>query len=131
MACQNHPEVAAGGTCAGCAEPFCPSCLVTVRGATYCAGCKTMAVSGLSSQAVAVCKDAKNALGLAFLGIFCFGFVLGPVAIAKAQNARRQIAANPALGGSGWAHAATAVGIAVLVFSLLGLVAQFHALASK
>lgn len=122
MACHNHPESASTGACAGCAEPFCASCLVTVRGATYCASCKSMAVSGLTSQSVALCQDAKVALGLAFLGIFCFGIVIGPVAIAKAASARRQIAANPALGGRGWANAATVVGIVVFAFSLLGIV---------
>jgi hypothetical protein len=120
MPCHDHPESASVGACAGCAEPFCARCLVTVRGATYCKACKSMAVSGVTSQSVALCADAKTALGLAFLSLFCFGFVLGPVAIAKASGARRQIGNNPALGGAGWANAATVVGIFGLAFSLLG-----------
>lgn len=124
MQCQNHPEAGATGTCSGCAEPFCASCLVAVRGATYCAACKSMAVAGMAPQTVAVCSDAKSALGLAFLGILCFGIVLGPVAMAKASRARKQIEANPALGGKGWADAATVVGAVVLVFFVLGVLSK-------
>jgi len=122
MPCQNHPESGANGTCSGCAEPFCASCLVSVRGVTYCAGCKNMAITGVSPQAVAVCADARSALGLAFVGIVFCGPVLGPLAIAKASSARKQIAANPALGGKGWADAATVVGSVVLAFVLLYVV---------
>jgi hypothetical protein len=128
MSCHNHPESAATGTCAGCAEPFCGRCLVTVRGATYCASCKAMAVSGLTSQSVAICQDAKTALGIAFLGVFCFGFILGPVAIVKAQGAKKQIAANPALGGAGWANAATVVGAVVFAFQILSFLTRMRAL---
>jgi hypothetical protein len=129
MRCQNHPDAGAAGTCSGCAEPFCSRCLVAVRGATYCAACKSMAVTGVTTQSVAICQEAKTALGLAFLGVFagwCFfglvGIALGGVAMWKASNARRQIAANPALGGSGWAHAATAVGATVFALSVAILV---------
>jgi hypothetical protein len=125
MHCQNHADTAATGTCAGCAEPFCSSCLVTVRGATYCAGCKSMAVSGLAPQAVAVCSDAKSALGIAFVGLLFCGPIFGPLALAKASSARKQIAANPALGGKGWADAATVVASIVLLISVLYLVRVF------
>jgi hypothetical protein len=129
MPCHNHPESASTGTCAGCAEPFCERCLVTVRGANYCAACKSMAVAGVASQTVAIASDAKTALGLAFLSFFCFGFILGPVAMAKAAGARRQIESNPALGGSGWANAATVVGAFALVYSILGVAMQCRSLA--
>lgn len=128
MQCQNHPESGATGTCSGCAEPFCASCLVSVRGASYCAGCKSMVVTNLAPQAVAVCSDAKAALGLAFVGLLFCGIVLGPVAIAKASSARKQIEANPSLGGKGWADAATVVGIVVIVFFLLGMGEKFSAI---
>ena len=128
MECHNHPDAGAAGTCSGCAEPFCPSCLVSVRGATYCASCKGMAIAGLRPQAVAVCQDAKSALGIAFVGIVFLGIVFGAIALSRASSVRRQIEANPALGGKGWADAATAVGSAVIAFSLLGLFARFSAL---
>lgn len=124
MHCQNHPEAGATGTCAGCAEEFCARCLVAVRGATYCAGCKGMAVAHLAPQSVAVCSDAKSALGLAFVGLVFCGILLGPLAIAKASSARKQIEANPALGGKGWADAATVVGIVVIVLFVLNLVSM-------
>ncbi len=129
MNCQNHPADPAAGSCAGCAEPFCSSCLVSVRGATYCAACKSMAVTGLTPQAVMVSQDAKTALWLAVLGIFCWlGFILGPVAIFKASRARQQIAANPALGGTGWANAATVVGAVVFLLGVLNVVMRARGL---
>lgn len=124
MQCQNHPESGATGTCSGCAEPFCASCLVSVRGAAYCAGCKGMAISNLSPQSVVVCSDAKSALGFAFVGLVVCGPVLGPLALVKAAGARKQIEANPALGGKGWADAATVVGAVVILFFVLNLVAM-------
>jgi hypothetical protein len=126
MQCQNHPDAEATGTCTGCAEPFCASCLVTVRGGTYCAGCKSMAVAGLTPQVVAVCNEAKTALLLAFVGLIFCGIILGPLAIARAQSANRQIDSNPSLGGRGHAQAATVVGILVIVFFVLSVFVKMH-----
>ncbi len=123
MRCQNHPADAAAGTCAGCAEPFCASCLVSVRGATYCGPCKSMALAGITPEAVMINQDARTALWLAMLGLFCWlGLILGPVAMVKASKARRQIAADPAMGGTGWANAATVVGAVVLLLGVLNIV---------
>ncbi len=127
MQCQNHAETAATGTCSGCAEPFCSSCLVAVRGATYCAGCKSMAVSKIAPQAVAICSEAKTALGLAFVGLIFCGPIFGPLALVKAGNARKQIAANPALGGKGWADAATVVASVVLFMTVLFFIQRMRA----
>lgn len=128
MNCHNHPADAAAGTCAGCAEPFCPSCLVTVRGASYCGACKTMAVAGVVPQAVMINQDAKSALWMALVGMFCFGFILGPVAVIKASKAKQTIQATPGMGGSGWANAAILVGVTTFLFTIMSCVLRAKSL---
>jgi hypothetical protein len=71
------------------------------------------------------CSEAREALKTAFIGIFCFGFILGLVALSKASQAKKMIAANPSLTGAGKANAAIVVGIVVFVLSLLGLISRF------
>jgi hypothetical protein len=121
MDCHDHAGTPAVGTCTGCAEPFCARCLVEVRGARYCAGCKQMAVAGMPAP-VYLCDDAKSALRLAVVGLVIFGIVLEPIAISKALSARRQIAGNPALGGKGRVDAALVVAGVGLLFSLLNVI---------
>lgn len=123
MDCHTHPGVAAVAQCAGCAEPFCTNCLVTLKGAQYCGSCKGMAVA--AAPILEECKEAAEALKYAIVGIFCFGIVLEPVAISKALKARQLIAANPTLGGRGKATAALIIGIVALGVWVLGLVARF------
>ena len=36
MQCAKHPQSAAQGMCAYCGKPFCPDCLVEVKGRMYC-----------------------------------------------------------------------------------------------
>ncbi len=69
--------------------------------------------------------DAKQALILGIVSLFCCGIVLGPVAIMKANNARQAIAMDPTLRGGGMATAGMVLGIVSLVLNLLGLAAQF------
>ena len=50
MSCTNHPDVIEGlKTCARCSRPFCPSCVVDIRGETYCGECKEEQVKDLRS----------------------------------------------------------------------------------
>lgn len=128
MECNNHPEVEAVDRCAGCAETFCENCLVEMKGQKYCADCKQMSVSTpppVSEDGTTPCKEAKEALTYAIIGIFCFGIILGPVAIAKASKAKKLIEADPNLSGSGKATAATIIGIIVIVLWVLGMIARF------
>ena len=100
MECRNHPGTGAADRCAGCTEPFCPNCLVTVKGRRYCASCKVMALSGQApvfEQVTEECAEAGEALKYAIIGIFCLGIILEPIAIAKALSAKRMMAANPNL----------------------------------
>ena len=127
MECKNHPNVSATGRCAGCSEPFCGDCLIELHGQKYCGSCKVLAVQGqpLIEEATIPCKEAGEALTYSIIGIFCFGIILEPMAISKALKAKKMIALNPRLSGSGKATAALIIGIVSLVLWVLGLIARF------
>ena len=55
--------------------------------------------------------DAKTALILSLVGLFCFGFILGPIAILKARSALQMIRMNPGMRGEGLAIAGMVIGI--------------------
>ena len=127
MNCLKHPEVASSGTCAGCAEPFCDKCLVAIKGAKYCADCKSIAVGKDAIQKAGpkgTCEEASAALKYALIGILCFGFILGPVAIFKGLAAKKIIAQNPGLEGSGKATAAIIIGVIVLILNIVAIGAR-------
>jgi hypothetical protein len=73
------------------------------------------------AEATEPCKEAKDALTYAIIGIFCFGIILEPIAISKALKAKKLIAMNPNLSGSGKATAALIIAIVALVLWVLGL----------
>lgn len=129
MQCKNHPEVAAVDRCAGCAEPFCGDCLVELHGQKYCGSCKTLALRGappIAEEATIPCKEAKEALTYAIVGIFCFGIILAPIAIGKALKAKKMIQMNPRLSGSGKVTAAIIIASIVILLWVLwfiGLIA--------
>ena len=116
MDCHNHAGVFAAGVCAGCAESFCPACLVTIKGITYCGACKSMAVTVAPAITLSECAEANEALKYAVIGLFCVGFILEPIAISKALKAKKMLAADPTLTGNGKATAALV--IAVIGFAL-------------
>ena len=126
MNCIKHPAVVAAVACSACAEPFCESCLVTVKGQKYCAECKNSAIKGdavVANQGPAgVCEEAGEALKYAIIGIFCFQPILGPISIAKALKAKSLIKANPRLEGSGKATAALIIGIIDLLLGIVGII---------
>lgn len=128
MECRNHPGVEATGRCAGCAEAFCSNCLVEIGGKPYCASCKTLSANPnaavMPEEATIPCKEANEALTLSIIGIFCFGIILEPLALVKASKARKMMAENPRLAGSGKATAATIIAVVALVLWVLGLLAR-------
>ena len=139
MECRNHPAVTAQDRCAGCMEPFCPNCLVTVKGRRYCGSCKVMALTGQKAGAgvaaapaskvvfegaTEASPEANEALKYAIIGLFCFGIILEPIAIAKALQAKKMIAANPNLTGSGKATAALIIAIIGLILWVVGIFAR-------
>lgn len=127
--CKNHADSAAVGHCAGCAEPFCANCTVDMGGRTYCGSCKVLAVEGRTlvvESNLSPCKEAQSALVMALISPMCFGIILGPMAILKAIEAKKLIAANPQLTGSGKANAAFVIGIFGLAFWFLSLLTRFQ-----
>lgn len=67
-----------------------------------------------------VLEDAKKAFRVAFLSFFCFGIVLGPLAIRNGLAARRVIEDTPGLLGWGRANAAIVLGCTSCALWLLG-----------
>src|ERR1043165_748530 len=50
LACRNHPDAVEGlRYCSRCGQTFCPDCLVTIRGNTFCASCKAEQMRDLAS----------------------------------------------------------------------------------
>ena len=126
MQCKNHPDVLAIHRCAGCAEPFCSNCLVNLNGQDYCASRKVLAIQGkpMIEEATIPCKEAGEALTCSIVGLFCFGIILEPIAIFKALKAKKMLAANPRLTGSGKATAALTIAIIGLALWVLGMIAR-------
>ena len=127
MSCRNHPQTQAVATCAGCAEPFCQNCVVQVAGQNYCGSCKVLALNGrvpILENRLRPCKEAADALKFAFIGLLCFGFILGPMAIFKAIGAKRIMRDDPTLLGSGKSTAALVIGIFALVLWLVSLASR-------
>lgn len=129
MPCKNHPEIESIARCSGCQESFCSNCLVEIKGHHYCGSCKIMALDGMESpvlekQGTVVCKEATEALKYAIIGIFCFGIILGPIAISRGNAAKKIIAADPTLTGTGKANAAIIIGSASLILWLLTIIGK-------
>lgn len=134
MQCKNHPEVEAVDRCVGCAESFCPDCLVEIQGQKYCGSCKVLAVRGqpaVAEEATIPCKEAKEALIYSIVGLFCCGIILEPIALSKASKAKKQIAMNPRLTGSGQATAATIIAVIGLVLWVIGLLVRISEVAGS
>jgi hypothetical protein len=122
MDCKNHGGTQAEDRCTGCAEPFCPNCLVDIRGQKYCGSCKIMAMEGQSvagTKAGKLCKEAKGALICAIVGHFFFGIVMGPAAVISALKAQKVIEKDPTLLGSGMAMIAIILGILDTIWFVL------------
>lgn len=50
MPCSQHPAVLENlNSCSGCGKPYCPDCLVEIKGNRFCAPCKAEAVKDLQS----------------------------------------------------------------------------------
>lgn len=75
------------------------------------------------------CDEAKTALILGIIGVFCFGVILGPIAIYEGVKARRLIRQNPQLTGKTMATAGLVLGIITTAFWVLGILLQIIAFA--
>lgn len=80
----------------------------------------------LAAKAASVASDAKNALIMSIVGLFCFGFIFGILAFRKANEALETIAIyEVAQEKKGIATAAKILGIIDIVFWVLALIARF------
>jgi hypothetical protein len=70
------------------------------------------------------CPEANEALKYALFGLLCIGIILEPIAISKALAAKKKIAANPGMAGSGKATAAMVIASIALAFWVLGILAR-------
>jgi len=70
-------------------------------------------------------NKATTAFVISLLGLFCFGIVLGPIAIVLAVRAKAQMALTGNFAGKGLATAALIIGIIDIFGFILGIVLQF------
>ena len=126
MQCINHPETEAVDRCVGCAEAFCPNCLVEIQGESYCGSCKVMTLdeNAIPDQASYPCETAGASLKFGIFSLFCFGFILGPIAISMGMKAKKEIKNDPALTGGGKATAGIVLGAVALVLWILGFLGK-------
>ena len=75
-----------------------------------------------------VVKDASSALIFALVGIFCFGIVLGPIAIFKGIKAINTINFDPNYKGKGRAIAAIILGSLEVLLWVLGIIGRLATL---
>src|ERR1044072_4426716 len=104
-------------------EMVCPTCGDIVSNG-YCFRCRNLN-AGLYDGPKQTLPEAKEALKYAIIGIFCFGFVLGPMAIVKGTNAKKAIAEDPRYEGEGLATAAQIIGSIVSLLSVLYFIDLF------
>jgi len=79
-----------------------------------------------AAKAAQAASDAKNALIMAIVGIFCFGFILGFLAIKKASSAIETIDTyQVAQDKRGMAMAAKVLGIIDIVLWVIALIMRF------
>jgi heme/copper-type cytochrome/quinol oxidase subunit 2 len=126
MQCKNHPETGATTRCTGCAESFCGNCVVELNGEHYCGACKVMALGDrtlVAEHATQVCPEAKSALTCAVVGLFIFGIVLEPIAIATAFKAKKRIEQTTHYTGSGKATAALLIAIPAVILAVINFIA--------
>jgi uncharacterized RDD family membrane protein YckC len=76
MQCANHPEVDQDIVrCLRCQQPFCPDCVVMLRGYWYCGPCKDEQVRDIQSGTTAVFELAP--LGRRFVAALLDGLIQG------------------------------------------------------
>ena len=99
-------------------DSICPTCGDVVTG--YCFRCQNAAEIDYTGPKQTA-PEAKDALKFALIGLICFGFVFGPLAIIRGTQAKKTIAMNPRLEGEGLATAAQIIGGIEVLFYVGGI----------
>ncbi len=142
MACANHPQVEARGTCASCGRPYCADCLVDLLGQGLCGPCRDVRLAGMQGSSLGPQRPetwsdrvipTRNPPALTgyYLGIFglapCLGLALSPAALVLGLLGLRQVRLYPELPGRVHAIIAVVLGAlgtlahwGTLVFLMLG-----------
>jgi hypothetical protein len=97
-------------------EMICPTCGDVITNA-YCFRCRNLSATDYTGPKQTH-PEAKDALKYAIIGIFCVGFILGPLAIVKATSAKKKISMDPRYEGEGMATAAQIIGGIVCLLHL-------------
>lgn len=104
-------------------EARCPTCGDVTSG--YCFRCGNRSAGNAFYPVIReTAKEATEALWCGIIGLFCFGIILGPVAIYKGIQARKVITENPMLTGDGLATAGIALGALAIVLNICGVFAM-------
>jgi len=81
--------------------------------------------SELAAKAAAVASDAKTALILSIVGLFCFGFIMGFLAYRKANEALETIAIYDV------AHDKHSIAMAAKILGIIDIVGWIAALLAR
>jgi hypothetical protein len=105
----------------------CPSCRSAIMvGSQICPACRAItSPDGLYHGPKINAPGATQALVYGIIGLFVCGVILGPVAISKANGAKRAMASDPTLGGEGMATAGIVLGILDIVGWAIIMVLRF------
>lgn len=126
MQCTNHPEVDQDIVrCLRCQQPFCPDCVVMLRGYWYCGPCKTEQVRDIQSGTTTVFELAT--IGRRFVAALLDSLIVGAVMMVFMVPFFFVIGGAAAMSGSGGqpSEAATAaLGVSVVVMYAVILLAS-------
>src|SRR5689334_17855188 len=81
FACPNHPSESELRRCSRCGRSFCRNCLVLLRGAYFCADCKTEQVRDVQSGTDASSIEYAS-VGRRFGALFIDGMLQGVASYA-------------------------------------------------
>jgi len=130
-ACREKAGGCVAPECQGADLKACPYCAEKIKkSAVKCRYCgqildQELKITLEAGQPKGDVKEAKDALIYSLVGLFCFGFILGPIAIAKGSKALNIIRDDPGYTGKGKATAGIVIGIIDIVGWLLGLIIRF------
>ncbi len=131
--CQEQAAGCVSPECKGDDLKSCPYCAEKIKKtAVKCRFCGQildldLKVTLEASQPKGEIKEANDALIFSIIGLFCFGVILGPIAIAKGTKALNIIKNEPGYTGKGKATAGVVIGIIDVIAWLVAILMRFSA----